>query len=296
MRTQAADLAAGRKAQSTDDLDAIEEELESGEAAVAAPEKRYGFLAVCAGEGLAAVFRDLTVDRIVSGGQTMNPSTEAILQEVNRTPSEVVFILPNNKNIIMAAQQCVGLTEKEVIVVPTNTVSQGISAMMAVDPEEADPQVILAAMTEAAEIGTRKVITDHATVGVVVTTDGTVTDIPREDYREAEERVIRELQEIGKPFLVLMNSAQPESARAAAAAEEIREKYGVGCRCVNCLALTEEDIKAITSVLTPEQIKVADGLQKLASTKLAEWGNEASMAVYGYRKFMEAHYWPIKTA
>jgi dihydroxyacetone kinase-like predicted kinase len=87
----------------------------------------------------------------VSGGQTMNPSTQAILQEVNRTPSQVVFVLPNNKNIIMAAQQCVGLTEKEVIVVPTNTVPQGISAMMAVDPEEADPQVILAAMTEAAE-------------------------------------------------------------------------------------------------------------------------------------------------
>ena len=151
MRTQAADLAAGKKAQSTDDLDAVEAELERGETAVAAPEKRYGFLAVCAGEGLEAVFRDLTVDRIVSGGQTMNPSTEAILQEVNRTPSEIVFILPNNKNIIMAAQQCVGLTEKEVIVVPTATVPQGISAMMAVDPEEADPQVILAAMTEAAE-------------------------------------------------------------------------------------------------------------------------------------------------
>ena len=150
MRTQAADLAAGKKAQSTDDLDAIEEELEKGEAAVAAPEKRYGFLAVCAGEGLAAVFRDLTVDRIVSGGQTMNPSTEAILQEVNRTPSEIVFILPNNKNIIMAAQQCVGLTEKQVIVVPTATVPQGISAMMAVDPDNDDPQAILAAMTEAA--------------------------------------------------------------------------------------------------------------------------------------------------
>ena len=150
MRTQAADLAAGKKAQSTDDLDAVEAELERGEAAVAAPEKRYGFLAVCAGEGLEAVFRDLTVDRIVSGGQTMNPSTEAILQEVNRTPSEIVFILPNNKNIIMAAQQCVGLTEKQVIVVPTATVPQGISAMMAVDPDNDDPQAILAAMTEAA--------------------------------------------------------------------------------------------------------------------------------------------------
>ena len=97
----------------------------------------------------------------------------------------------------------------------------------------------------AAEEGTRRVITDHSSVGLVVTTDGSFTDIPREEYRQAEERVIRELQEIGKPFLVLMNSAQPESARAAAAAEEIREKYGVGCRCVNCLALTEEDINGI---------------------------------------------------
>ena len=150
MRTQAADLAAGRKAQSTDDLDAIEEELENGACAVAAPEKRYGFLAVCAGDGLAAVFRDLGVDRIVSGGQTMNPSTEAILREIDQTPSEVVFVLPNNKNIIMAAQQCVGLTEKEVIVVPTATVPQGISAMMCVDTEEPDAQNILQAMTDAA--------------------------------------------------------------------------------------------------------------------------------------------------
>ena len=150
MRTQAADLAAGKKAQSTDDLDAIEEELENGACAVAAPEKRYGFLAVCAGDGLAAVFRDLGVDRIVSGGQTMNPSTEAILREIDQTPSEVVFVLPNNKNIIMAAQQCVGLTEKEVIVVPTATVPQGISAMMCVDTEEPDPQNILQAMTDAA--------------------------------------------------------------------------------------------------------------------------------------------------
>ena len=150
MRTQAADLAAGRKAQSTDDLDAIEEELEKGEAAVAAPEKRYGFLAVCAGEGLAAVFRDLTVDRIVSGGQTMNPSTEAILQEVNRTPSEVVFILPNNKNIIMAAQQCIPLSDKKVIVIPTKTVPQGITAMLSFDPASAE-DVIEAEMSAAIE-------------------------------------------------------------------------------------------------------------------------------------------------
>ena len=159
MRTQAADLAAGRKAQSTDDLDAIEAELEQAEQAEVPAEKRYGFLAVCAGDGLAAAFPDLGVDRVVSGGQTMNPSTEAILREVNHTPSEIVFVLPNNKNIVMAAQQCVGLTEKQVIVVPTHSIPQGISAMMSVDTAEEDPQAILAAMTEAAAAVTTAQIT-----------------------------------------------------------------------------------------------------------------------------------------
>ena len=161
MRTQYEAVAAGKKAQSTDDLDAVEEELErmESEPAVAPAEKRYGFLAVCAGEGLATAFRDLGVDRIVSGGQTMNPSTEAILQEVNRTPSEVVFILPNNKNIIMAAQQCAGLTEKQVIVVPTATVPQGITAMMNADLEQKDPQALADAMTEAASAVTTAQVT-----------------------------------------------------------------------------------------------------------------------------------------
>ena len=161
MRTQYEAVAAGKKAQSTDDLDAVEEELErmESEPAIAPAEKRYGFLAVCAGEGLATAFRDLGVDRIVSGGQTMNPSTEAILQEVNRTPSEVVFILPNNKNIIMAAQQCAGLTEKQVIVVPTATVPQGITAMMNADLEQEDPQALADAMTEAASAVTTVQVT-----------------------------------------------------------------------------------------------------------------------------------------
>jgi len=149
MRTQYEDMAAGRKTQSTDDLDQIEAELEAGAAsvpAVAEPEKRYGFLAVCAGDGLASVFRDLGVDGIISGGQTMNPSTESILNEINKVPAEVVFVLPNNKNIVMAAQQCVGLTDKEVIVVPTHTVPQGITAMMNVDVE-LEPQELLDTLT-----------------------------------------------------------------------------------------------------------------------------------------------------
>ena len=149
MRTQADDLAAGKHVQSTDDLDAVEEALESApaEEAVAAPEKKYGFLAVCAGDGLAAVFRDLGADGVVSGGQTMNPSTESILEGVNKIPAETVFVLPNNGNIIMAAQQCAALTEKQVVVIPTKTVPQGITAMMNVDFDAPDAQTITDAMT-----------------------------------------------------------------------------------------------------------------------------------------------------
>lgn len=107
-------------------------------------------------------------------------------------------------------------------------------------------------MTEAAEIGTRKVITDHSTVGIVITTDGTITDIPREDYLEAEERVIRELQEIGKPFLVLLNSADPCGSRAASIAAEIGEKFGVSCLPVNCLALEEQELRSLLQGLLYE--------------------------------------------
>ena len=149
MRTQAEDLAAGRKAQSTDDL-----EEDGHDHAAPAPQpqelKPFGFLAVCAGDGLTAVFADLGADGIVNGGQTMNPSTESILTEVERIAAETVFVLPNNKNIVMAAQQCAGLSEKKVIVIPTATVPQGISAMMAVDPDETDAAAIEQAMNAAA--------------------------------------------------------------------------------------------------------------------------------------------------
>ncbi|MGN0985744.1 MAG: DAK2 domain-containing protein, partial [Candidatus Enterenecus sp.] len=111
MRTQYEDMAAGRKPQSTDDLDMEEAAKPAEEPGIAPAEKKYGVVAVCAGDGLAALFRDLGVDGVISGGQTMNPSTEDILREIARTPSEVVFVLPNNKNIIMAAEQCVGLIE-----------------------------------------------------------------------------------------------------------------------------------------------------------------------------------------
>ena len=120
------------------------------EPAVAAPEKQFGVVAVSAGEGMANLFRELGVDRVVTGGQTMNPSTEDILTEVNKTPAEVVFVLPNNKNIIMAAQQCIPLSDKKVIVIPTKTVPQGITAMLSFDPASAE-DVIEAEMSAAIE-------------------------------------------------------------------------------------------------------------------------------------------------
>ena len=107
-------------------------------------------------------------------------------------------------------------------------------------------------MTEAAEIGTRKVITEHSTIGIVITTDGTVSDIPREDYLEAEERVIRELQELGKPFIVLLNSADPKSDRAEAIARDIASRYEVNCAPVNCLDLNEDDVTNILKAVLYE--------------------------------------------
>ena len=97
----------------------------------------------------------------------------------------------------------------------------------------------------AAEIGTKKVITEHSTVGLMITTDGTVGDIPRDEYEEAEERVVEELLAINKPFVILVNSAYPESASAASLARELSKKYGVSAMAVNCLELTEEDIREI---------------------------------------------------
>ena len=118
------------------------------EAVEAEPEKQYGVVAVCAGDGIMSVFGDLGVDNIVSGGQTMNPSTDDILRKVNATPSETVFVLPNNKNIIMAAEQCIPLTAKKVIVIPSRSIPQGISAMLSFDataPEDDNTENMRAA-------------------------------------------------------------------------------------------------------------------------------------------------------
>ena len=114
------------------------------------PSRDYGFVAVAAGEGLKAVFTDLAADAVVSGGQTMNPSTEDILAAIQSVPAKTVFVLPNNKNIIMAAEQAQKIADRRIVVLPTRTIPQGITAMLNFDPEaEVDANTI--AMMQAAD-------------------------------------------------------------------------------------------------------------------------------------------------
>ena len=114
------------------------------------PSRDYGFVAVAAGEGLKAVFTDLAADAVVSGGQTMNPATEDILAAIQSVPAKTVLVLPNNKNIIMASEQAQKLADRKVIVLPTRTVPQGMTAMLNFDPD-LKPEENAVAMMQAAD-------------------------------------------------------------------------------------------------------------------------------------------------
>ena len=124
---------------------------------IAEPEKTFGVVSVCAGDGLADVFQNLGTDGIISGGQTMNPSTQDILEAVNKVPAETVFVLPNNKNIIMAAEQVDALTPKKVIVIPSKTVPQGVTAMLNFNPEGTEEENIEAMNESLATVDTMQI-------------------------------------------------------------------------------------------------------------------------------------------
>jgi len=156
MVTQAEQQKTGGHVISTDDLDRIEKELEEPE--IAAPEKQFGAVVVAAGAGMQNLFRELGADRVVTGGQTMNPSTDDILREINLTPAETVFVLPNNKNIIMAAEATTELCkDKRVIVIPTKTVPQGISALLNFNIDENEEPLVEAMKEAAANVHTAMV-------------------------------------------------------------------------------------------------------------------------------------------
>ena len=150
MREQFEELAREQGLRVVDAAD-LEKQEEAPAVKKAEIEKKYGFVSVAAGEGLESVFVDLGVDNMVQGGQTMNPSTEDILNSVDMTPAEIVFVLPNNKNIIMAAEQAALICEdKKIVVIPTRSVPQGISALLAFDPDM-DTEENKENMTEAAK-------------------------------------------------------------------------------------------------------------------------------------------------
>ena len=124
---------------------------------IAKPEKTFGVVSVSVGKGLSDVFQNLGVDGMISGGQTMNPSTQDILEVVNKVPAEIVFVLPNNKNIIMAAEQVDALTPKKVVVIPSKTVPQGITAMLNFNPDGTEEENIEAMTAALATVDTMQV-------------------------------------------------------------------------------------------------------------------------------------------
>lgn len=217
---------------------------------VAAPEKRYGFVSVAAGEGICSVFTDLGVDKVVEGGQTMNPSTEDILSAIDQTPAEVIFVLPNNKNIIMASEQAAELSERQVVVIPTKTVPQGLTAMLNFDPE-CELDVNTAAMNECLE----NVKT------------GSVTWAARDSDFDGHNIKENDFMALCEGKLVCSNADFADTAKKLA--KTICDKKTAFVTLIYGQDATEEQIAMLNELLTAEapnaEVNVIDGGQPVYS-------------------------------
>lgn len=197
------------------------------------PEIPYGFVAVAAGQGVQALFEDLGVNNVVTGGQTMNPSTDDILNAIHATPAQTVFVLPNNKNIIMAAEQAVKLADRRVCVLQTVSIPQGISAMLAFDPEASfnDNQV---AMTEAAGHVQSGQITFAARdsdfdghnikAGEILAMENGKLAFVEKDLEKAVYKLTKSMVRRDSSFITLIYGADVSDDQAAAAEELLRAK------------------------------------------------------------------------
>ncbi|NMB30831.1 MAG: DAK2 domain-containing protein, partial [Clostridiales bacterium] len=207
-----------------------EQELPPAEA-----EKQFGFVAVAAGAGIERLYSDLGVDHVVQGGQTMNPSTEDILKAVNATPSEIVFVLPNNKNIIMAAEQAVDLAHKKMCVLQTRTIPQGIAAMLAFD-ENADFNRNRLDMTKAIDNVSTGQVTFAARdsdydgheikKGEILALDNGKLSFTERDVTRATYRLARKLVKNDSSFVTLIYGADVDEDAANVTAEMIQNKLG----------------------------------------------------------------------
>ncbi len=197
--------------------------------------KPVGFVSVCAGDGIAALFQDLGVDTIVSGGQTMNPSTDNILRAIESTPAETVYVLPNNKNIIMAAEQAIPISTRKVIVLHTRTIPQGITAMLNFD-ESADTEANAIAMQKAAEAIATGQVTFAARDSdfdghkikqgeIMAMTGGKIsfvdTDIEKATYKLVKSMIKRDSQ-----FVTVIYGEEITDEQAASLEQLLNEKFG----------------------------------------------------------------------
>lgn len=199
------------------------------------PTKPVGFVSVCAGDGLADLFRDLGVDTIVSGGQTMNPSTDDILKAIETTPAETVFVLPNNKNIIMAAEQAIPISTRKVIVLHTRTIPQGITAMLNFDPDT-DNEANAIEMQKAAE----KIVTGQITFAardsefdghsikkgeLMALLGGKITFVDT-DLEKTVMKLMKQMVKRDSQFVTVIYGEDVTSRQAANIERKIQEKYG----------------------------------------------------------------------
>ena len=197
--------------------------------------KPVGFVSVCAGDGIAALFRDLGVDTIVSGGQTMNPSTDNILRAIESTPAETVYVLPNNKNIIMAAEQAIPISTRKVIVLHTRTIPQGITAMLNFD-ESVDCEANAIAMQKAAEAIATGQVTFAARdsdfdghkikQGEIMAMTGGKISFVDTDVEKATMKLIKSMIKRDSEFVTVIYGEGITETQAAALEEQLNEKFG----------------------------------------------------------------------
>ena len=199
------------------------------------PEKPYGFVAVAAGDGIEAMFRDAGADCIVKGGQTMNPSTQDILAAIQATPAETVFVLPNNKNIIMAAEQAVKLADRKVCVLQTRTIPQGLSALLAFDPET-DFNTMRGEMTKAFE----RVKTGQVTFAArdsefdgqeihrneILALDNGKLSFIEKDINKAAYRLVKRMVDFDSEFLTVIVGEDIDDESAEELRAKLEEKFG----------------------------------------------------------------------
>ena len=197
--------------------------------------KPVGFVSVCAGDGLTELFHDLGVDNVVSGGQTMNPSTDDILRAIEACPAQTVFVLPNNKNIIMAAEQAVPISTRKVIVLHTRTIPQGITAMLNFD-DEADDETNAIKMQKAAE----KIATGQVTFaardsdfdghkikeGEIMALTGGKIAFVESDVEKATVKLANKMIKKNSEFVTIIYGRDITDVAAAEVERQLNEKYG----------------------------------------------------------------------